>query len=51
VANTNAGAAAEDRGGPNENIALFKIDRRTGLPVAHGEIYLTNQPSCLKFIE
>ena len=51
VANTNAGAAAEDRGGPNENVTLFKIDQSTGLPVAHGEAYITSQPACLKFIE
>ena len=51
VANTNASPNPELYGPTPENIALFKIDKKTGLPVAHGEIYITRQPSCLKFIE
>jgi 6-phosphogluconolactonase len=51
VANTNASPNPELYGPTPENIALFKIDNKTGLPVAHGEIYITRQPSCLKFIE
>ena len=51
VANTNASPNPELYGPTPENIALFKIDKNTGLPIAHGEIYITRQPSCLKFIE
>ena len=51
VANTNASPNPELYGPTPENIALFKIDKKTGLPIAHGEIYITRQPSCLKFIE
>jgi len=51
VANTNASPNPELYGPTPENIALFKIDKKTRLPIAHGEIYITRQPSCLKFID
>ena len=51
VANTNASPNPELYGPTPENIALLKIDQKTGIPAAHGEIYITRQPSCLKFIE
>ena len=51
VANTNASPNPELYGPTPENIALFKIDPKTGVPAAHGEIYITRQPSCLKFME
>ena len=50
VANTNAGRPIPDLQNP-ENITLFTIDKKTGLPIAPGITYVTRQPSCLKFIE
>ena len=51
VANTNANPNSELYGPTPENIALFAIDKNNGLPIAHGDIYITKQPSCLKFSE
>jgi 6-phosphogluconolactonase len=49
VANTNAGP---NSGLENpENITLFAIDKKTGLPIAPGTTFAARQPSCLKFME
>ena len=34
-----------------ENLALFEIDKKTGLPVLPGKIYDIRQPACIKFME
>ena len=49
VANTNARPDPELQN--QENVALFEIDKKTGLPVGPIAIYPTRSPSCLKFIE
>ena len=51
VANTNINPNPELYGPTPENIALFAIDKKSGLPVMYGEIYIVRQPSCLKFME
>ena len=50
VANTNAGRPVPDLQDP-ENITLFTIDKKTGLPILPGVTYIARQPSCLKFVE
>ncbi|MDR2887217.1 MAG: lactonase family protein [Bacteroidales bacterium] len=34
-----------------ENVALFEIDKNTGMPVVPGKIYDIKAPACLKFME
>ena len=51
VANTNAGRNPNPETETPENVSLFSIDKKTGLPVGPIATYPTRQPSCLKFIE
>ena len=51
VGNQNARPNPErDAGTIPENITLFEIDKKTGLPILPGKTYGIRQPACIKFM-